>query len=326
MLLLLFNACFTPHFFEFEVRDDRVYGSVIDILDNAAPLVLISLGMALVIGTGGIDLSVGAVAAIAGTIAAGLISGPDYSVLSDVPRAGAVIAILSALLGAALAGAVNGGLVAFARIQPIIATLILMVAGRGVAQLLSDGQVITFHDRTMKGLTSTALLGLPLPFFLWLAAFVLCSAVTRMTALGLFIESIGDNAIASRFCGVPAASVRFVVYMVCGVLAGLAGLLIASDVTAADAGNAGLYIELDAILAVVIGGTALTGGRFSLAGAVIGALLIQSMTTTILSRNVPAEYTLLAKAIIVILVILLQSERARALVRSPRLVRSRSAA
>jgi simple sugar transport system permease protein len=317
-LLLLFNLVFTEGFFSFEVRDGRLYGSLVDILDRAAPLMLVSVAMTLVIATGGVDLSVGAVMAIAGAIAAGLVARPEYSVLShlDIGQSFA-LALAIALLAAAAAGAGNGVLVAVCGVQPIVATLILMVAGRGIAQLLTSGQIITFSHPSFAYLGNGSFMGLPVTITIVAAMAALFAVLARGTAFGLFVESVGANPVASRHAGVPSGSIRIIAYALCGLMAGLAGVIAAADIRAADANNAGLYLELDAILAVVIGGTALTGGRFSLLGSIVGALLIQSLTTTILSRGVPVEYTLIVKAAVIVIVCLLQSPRARAAVARP---------
>jgi simple sugar transport system permease protein len=281
---------------------------------------LVSVAMTLVIATGGIDLSVGAVMAIAGAIAAGLIARPEYSVLSHIDIGGSfALALVIALLAAAAAGAGNGVLVAVCGVQPIVATLILMVAGRGIAQLLTSGQIITFSHPSFAYLGNGAFLGLPVTISIVAVAAVALGLLSRVTAFGLFVEAVGTNPVASRHAGVPSGSIRIIAYALCGFMAGLAGIIAAADIQAADAdaNNAGLYLELDAILAVVIGGTALTGGRFSLLGSIVGALLIQSITTTILSRGVPVEYTLIVKATVIILVCLLQAPGARAAVLRP---------
>lgn len=315
-LLLIFNGIFTPGFFAVEVRDGRLYGSLIDILDRAAPLMLVSIGMTLVIATAGVDLSVGAVMAIAAAVAACLVARPDYSPLAGIDLGGSFVLVVLVALGvAALAGACNGALVGMGGIQPIVATLVLMVAGRGIAQLLTDGQIVTFNDPAFARLGNGALLGWPVPVWIALAAAALVAMLVRITALGLFLEAIGGNPVASHLSGVPAARLVILVYAACGALAGLAGLLVAADIQACDVNNAGLFIELDAILAVVIGGTALTGGRCSLLGSIVGALLIQCLTTTILGRGVPVEWTLVIKAAVVISVCLLQSPRFRAMAR-----------
>jgi simple sugar transport system permease protein len=321
-LLVLFNVLFTEGFAHLEVRDGRLWGSLVDVLDRAAPLELVSVGMALVIGTGGVDLSVGAVMAIAAALAAGLMARPEYSVLSRIDLGGSLAApLLVAMAAAAAAGAGNGLLVAAAGIQPIVATLVLMVAGRGVAQLLCGGQVIVVDDPPFAVLGGGSLLGLPVPVVIAAGAAAVAAIAARATALGLFVEAIGANPAAALHAGVPAGSVRVMAYCICGLLAGIAGIVAAADIRAADANNTGLYMELDAILAVAVGGTSLRGGRFSIAGALVGALLIQALTTTILSRGVPVEHTLIVKAAVVIAVCLLQSQRLReaaAAIRRPR--------
>lgn len=304
-IALVFNAIFTDRFFDFTVREGRLYGSVIDILNRAAPVMLLSLGMTLVIATGGVDLSVGAVMAITGATAALLLT----KTALGVP---AVIVI--SLAAAISAGIWNGALVGLFKVPPIVATLILMVSGRGIAQLLTDGQIITFENKSFEFIGRGAFAGLPFTLTLVLGIWIVLSLLKSRTALGLFIECTGDNETASRYSGVNTNLVKFVAYSVCSLCAGIAGLIVTTDIKAADANNAGLWLELDAILATVIGGTALTGGRFFLAGSLIGAILIQTLTTTILTRGVAVELTLVVKAVVVILVCLLQSEKFRALV------------
>jgi ribose/xylose/arabinose/galactoside ABC-type transport system permease subunit len=282
----------------------RLYGNLVDLFNRAAPIMLVALGMTLVIATGGIDLSVGAVMAVAGALAIQLLGPPGCSVPA---------AILIALAAGLLAGAWNGFLVAVLGVQPIVATLVLMVAGRGVAQLITGGQILTTTDAAFAALGGGYILLLPVAVLIALGLFLLTALLTRGTALGLFIESIGDNRTASRYAGVRVRSVTLAAYAFSGLCAALAGLIIAANIKAADANNAGLYLELDAILAAVIGGTALTGGRFTLRGAVLGALIIQLLNLTILRWPVPAEFNQVVKAIVVLAVCLLQSESLRAL-------------
>jgi simple sugar transport system permease protein len=302
---LFFNAVFTNGFFSFNVRDGRLYGSIIDILNRAAPVMLLALGMTLVIATGGVDLSVGAVMAITGASAALLLTKASLGVPA---------VILISLLVAMIAGIWNGTLVGVFKVSPIVATLILMVSGRGIAQLLTDGQIITFENKSFEFIGRGSFAGLPFTLTLALAVWLALTFLKSRTALGLFIECTGDNETASRYSGVNTHLVKLVVYSICSLCAGIAGLIVTTDIKAADANNAGLWLELDAILATVIGGTALTGGRFYLAGSLIGAILIQTLTTTILTRGVAVELTLVVKAVVVILVCLLQSEKFRAAV------------
>jgi simple sugar transport system permease protein len=207
----------------------------------------------------------------------------------------------------------NGFLVAYVGLQPIIATLILLVAGRGVAQLISEGQIITVYYRPFYFVGNGFLLGFPFSYYIVGALLVLLLLLTRKTALGLFIESIGVNPVAARFAGLRVRLITFWGYALTSLCAGLAGLIITSNVKSADGNNTGLDFELDAILAVVLGGTSLNGGRFTLVGSVLGALIIQTLTTTIYSVGVPPEITLVVKAIVVFIVSILQSDRVRAM-------------
>jgi simple sugar transport system permease protein len=257
--------------------------------------------MTLVIATGGVDLSVGSIMAICAAVAAQLV----------VSGHSAAVAFAAAMAVGLACGAWNGALVALLGIQPIVATLILMVAGRGIAHLVTSDQIITFNNRAYSFLGSGFLFRLPFSLTVVAAVLAATALLVRKTALGLFIEAVGGNASASRYAGVNATAVKWMVYVFSGACACVAGLITAGDINAADPEHNGQYLELDAILAVVIGGTALTGGRFSLPGSVIGALVIQTLTTTILTYGVPPEKTLVVRAAVVILVCLLQSEGLR---------------
>jgi len=286
-----------PGFFDTSIANGRLYGSPVDILNRGAPVALLAIGMTLVIATGGIDLSVGAVMAICGAIAATLIS-EGYG----------LPATLAVSLGAGLlCGLWNGLLVAVLGIQPIVATLILMVAGRGIAQLVTEGMIRTFSHEGFASLGSGKLLWLPTPVVIWLCAGILATLVVRRTALGMLIEAVGINRRASMLAGVNARLLIVTVYMVSGLCAALAGLIVTADIRGADANNAGLFLELDAILAVVVGGTSLLGGHFSLIASLIGAMIIQAINTGILVAGFPPEFNLVIKAVIVLAILVLQS-------------------
>jgi simple sugar transport system permease protein len=313
-LMLLFNLATNVHFFALTVREGHLYGSLVDVLNRAAPLMIVSMGLTLVIATKGIDISVGSVMAIAGATTAVLIGGRYVMGRDDVAAHPLAQCILAGLGIALLFGMWNGFLVAYVGLQPIIATLILLVAARGVAQLITDGQIVTIYYRPYDFIGNGFLLGLPFSYFVVAALLTLFWILTRKTALGLFIEAIGVNPVAARFSGVRAPLITFWLYAITGLCAGVAGLIVTSNVKSADGNNAGLDLELDAILAVVLGGTSLNGGRFTLVGSVLGALIIQMLTTTIYSSGVPPEITLVIKAIVVFVVSILQSDRVRALV------------
>lgn len=308
-LLLAVNAAFNDSFLHIEWRDGHLYGSLIDILNRAAPLVLVSLGMTLVIAMRGIDISVGAVVAISAAVAAWMIGG---AVNADASRYPLPVALLAAVGVAGLCGLWNGLLVAGLRMQPIVATLILMVAGRGIAQLVTDGQIITVYYPPYFFLGGGYLLGLPFSLFVVAAVLAAMHLALGRTSLGVFVQAVGINPSAARVAGIRARRLVTGAYVFCGLCAGLAGLLISSNVKSADGNNAGLLMELDAILAVTLGGTALTGGRFSLAGTVVGALIIQTLTYAIYSLGVPPEINLVVKAAVVFAVMLLQSPEFRA--------------
>ncbi|MEU9103895.1 ABC transporter permease [Streptomyces xanthophaeus] len=308
LALLLGNLAFTHDFLAVRVRNDHLYGSLVDIVQFGAPLILVSLGMTLVVATRGIDLSVGSTVAIAGALACRHIA--------TAGQPGSVTTMLTALaiaLGVAVVlGLANGLLVARLGVQPIVATLILMVAGRGMAQLITDGQIITVSSSPYKMIGGGYWLMFPFAVLLAAVLVALTAAVTRRSALGLLIESVGGNPTASRLVGIRAAGLLTLVYVFSALCAAVAGLMISSNVSSADGNNAGLWIELDAILAVVVGGTALTGGRFSIGGTVLGALIIQTLSTTVYTLGVPPEITLVFKAVVVIVVCLVQSPVFRA--------------
>jgi simple sugar transport system permease protein len=189
-----------------------------------------------------------------------------------------------------------------------------MVAGRGIAQLLTGGQNVAIQPGRFA-FASDFFLRLPFPITITFVALMAAIVLTRATGLGLFIESVGNNPRASRYTGINTRLVILCAYILCGIFSGVAGLIVTSDIKQADASNNGLYMELDAILAVVIGGTSLLGGRYSLVGSVIGAILIQTLTTTILTRGIPAPVTMVVKAVVIIGVCLLQAPKFRQMVR-----------
>lgn len=301
--LLAYDFVFVEGFFRLEVRDGHLYGTVIDILNQGSKTMLLALGMTLVIATGGVDLSVGSLMAIAGALAAVLVTQTELSLALVIPIA---------LAATVLLGAFNGVLVSVAGIQPIVATLILMVGGRGIAMLITNGQIVTFERPGFVYLGNGHFLGVPFTLTIVLLMLTGAALLMRRTACGLFVEAVGDNETASRFSGVSTRLVKLSVYGFSGLCAGLAGLIAASNIKAADSSRVGEMMELDAIFAVVVGGTALTGGRFNLLGSIIGALLIQTLTTTMITQGMPPAIAPVPKAVVIVAVCLLQSGKFRA--------------
>lgn len=307
LVLIAINTIARPAFIGIAVQDGELYGPLIDILRNSAPLMLVALGMTIVIATRGIDLSVGAIMAVSGSVALTFIAGSaDPSSLPTV-----AIAIALGVLVALVLGAWNGFLVAVVGVQPIIATLVLMLAGRGIALLITGGFITTINSDPYKFMAQGYVLGLPFAFSVSVAAVVVVAVIERRTALGMLTEAVGINPEASRLAGVRSRGIIWGAYALSGLLAGFAGILYSSNIMAADANAAGLYIELDAILAVVLGGTSLMGGKFSIAGTVVGVLTIQTLKSTITFLGVPPAVTPLFLAIVVVIVVLVQSPRSR---------------
>ncbi len=314
-----------PGFFKLEFREGQLYGHIVDILWHGSPTMILAIGMTLVIATGGVDLSVGAIIAISSSVACLMINPTIVGLNLADPRefinnpqyswAPLILVILVPLAIATLCGLWNGMLVAYGNIQPMVATLILMIAGRGIAQLITNAmQIIVFND-TYAYIGNGFIL---VPFALYVAGAVLIASMllTRRTAIGLYVQSVGINARSSFYSGLHERRVKLFAYAFCGFCAGVAGLIIASNIRTSDANNIGMYTELDAILAVVIGGTVLgSGGRFSLVGSAIGALVLQTTVVSMLSFGVPASAIIAVKALVVILVILLYAEQTQAFVR-----------
>lgn len=323
--ILLVDLIFIPRFFVLTTQEGHLYGNLVDILRNGACIMLLGMGMTLVIATGGVDLSVGAVMAIAASVAAvmmnpviiGLKLPPDLMRFINDPNftyAPLWQVIVVTLIVATICGLWNGLLVAYGRIQAMVATLILMIAGRGIAQLITNGvRIQIFYE-------PYAFIGqgwIVLPFSLYIVAAVFAFAwiLTRKTSIGMFIESVGINSRSSYFSGIDEKKIKLLAYAFCGFCAGVAGLVVSSNIKTSDAYNIGLTNELDAILAVVIGGTLMTGGRFSLFASIIGALVIQAISTSMYAIGVPAYALQAIKGLVVVFVILLYSEQVRGLLR-----------
>lgn len=309
-LVLIINVVKTPAFFRIGIQNGVFYGYIIDIINRSSELIILAVGMTLVVASsGGTDISVGAVSAVSGAMCIFFLgSGQTYA----VPYA---VGLLAAALTGVVCGAWNGFLVARMRIQPMVATLILFTAGRGIAQLLTAGQIGYVRVEQYKYLGSF-IPGMMIPTPVFVAAFVvlLTWLVLNKTTLGMYIQSVGINRSASRIVGLKSQLIIFLTYTFCGLCSAIAGMIITSRVYSIDANNAGLNLELDAILSVALGGNSLGGGKFSLAGSVIGAITIQALTTSLYAMRITADQLPVYKAIVVIVIVSLQSPELKKLI------------
>lgn len=289
--LLLFNIAFTSNFLSLQTFNVN--------LTQVATIVIVALGMTLVVATGGIDLSVGSLMAIAGTLAPLLflhVAGP----------AGLLAAFVLPLLAATLCGLFNGWLVTRWRIQAIVATLVLYIAGRGIAQVMTNGQLQTFSNPGFQWIGTGRVLGVPVQVVLMLVLVAVVAWVLRATLFGRQILAVGGNERAARLAGVPVQRVKLAVYALSGVLAGLAGLVAVAINSSSDANLVGAGVELEAIAAVAVGGTLLSGGHASISGTLAGAMFIQLVRYTLLAHGVTDASALVVKSAIIVLAVYLQ--------------------
>ena len=325
IIILILDIIFAPGFFRIGIMDDPIYGkhlygNLIDVFNQGAPLMLVAIGMTLVIATGGIDLSVGAVIAISAAMGAVLINPAlgtklitNEILTANTTNTPLPLIVLATLAAGTLCGLWNGFLVSRVRIQPMVATLILMVGGRGIAQLITNGQIMTIYYTPYFWFGNGKILGLPVSIYIVGFVFIMAWLLVRKTSIGLFIESVGINSKSTYYSGINEKNVKLLAYAFCGFCAAIAGLILSSYIHSADGNNNGLNYELDAILAVVMGGTLMAGGRFSLFASVIGAVVIWTFTLTMYTFGVPANALMAGRALLVLIVILLYSDQTRRL-------------
>lgn len=287
VVLVVVNSLFTPNF--------ATTSNLWNILLQVSTVLLVAVGMTFVIATGGIDLSVGSVMAVAGGVAA---------VLLD---RGLVVAIPAALLAATAVGLLNGVVVARLRVQPIVVTLATLIAARGIAQVVSNnGELVPIRDEAFRAIGRGHLGPVPAPVLVALVVVAAAAFVLAWTPFGRYVLAVGGNPVAARLSGVPVRRTLVAVYAIGAALAGVAGLIVASRLGASDAAKIGLNMELDAIAAVVVGGTALTGGRATILGTVVGALIMQVIATSFNMLLVPYSWSLAFKAVIILFAVWLQ--------------------
>jgi len=311
LLIMLQNIITTPAFFQISITNGLVSGYIPIILDQASKLVIVALGMTLVTAvSGGQDISVGSIMAISAAFCGLLLNGPEYR--TEIFHSPYTLALFAGLLGGALCGAFNGFLVAVLKIQPMIASLILFTCGRSIAKLITYSQTVYIMNPVYKYL-GVQIPGIPIrtTIIVSVAMVVIVAAVVKLTSLGIHIESIGINSSAARLVGINSTFIKFMTFVICGILCAVAGLMGSSSLGSVNSDELGRFIELDAILAVALGGTLLGGGKFTIAGSVIGAYTIQAITTTLYAMQVRADQLNVFKAVIIVILIVLNSDIVR---------------
>jgi galactofuranose transport system permease protein len=288
IVLLAFNFAVTPHFASWQTLNVN--------LTQVATIVIVSVGMTLVIATGGIDLSVGSLMAISGALAPLIFLSP-FGVAH--PAIGNLIAFIVPIAAVGLLGAFNGWFITRFKVQPIVGTLVMFIAGRGIGQVLTNGNLQAFHNPTFQFIGLGRILGVPFQVIVMLALVAAAAWAVRKTLFGREILAVGGNERAARLAGVPVSRVKRWVYAISGLCAGVAGLVVISINSSSDANLVGLGMELDAIAAVAVGGTPFTGGQASVVGSLVGALLIQLVRYTLLANGVPDAAALVVKGAII---------------------------
>ena len=287
-VLLAVNFALTPNFASWQTLNVN--------LTQVAEIVIVSVGMTLVIATGGIDLSVGSLMAIAGALAP-IIFLSSFG--TSHPVLGNMLAFVVPVAAAGLLGAFNGWFITRFRVQPIVGTLVMFIAGRGIGQVLTNGNLQVFHNPTFQFIGLGRILGVPFQVIVMLIVVAFAAWMLRSTLFGRQILALGGNERAARLSGVPVDRVKRWVYAISGLCAGIAGLVVISINSSSDANLVGLGMELDAIAAVAVGGTPFTGGQASVVGSLIGALLIQLVRYTLLANGVPDAAALVVKGAII---------------------------
>ncbi|MEM5585960.1 MULTISPECIES: ABC transporter permease [unclassified Roseibium] len=297
-VILIFNIVVTPNFLQAQTLAVNI--------SQVATIAIVAMGMTLVIATGGIDLSVGAVMALSGALAPLIFQselGTAYPVL------GLVASLFLPLVAALACGLFNGTIIAVLKVQPIIATLILFISGRGIAQVLTNGNLQTFSNPEFSYLGTGKILGFPFQGWLAIAIAIFLFWLVNRTIFGRYLLAIGGNERAAKLSGGPVRKVKIGAYVICSILSGLAGLIVVAINSASDAARNGNLMELDAIAAAVVGGALLQGGKAPIFGAILGAVIIQLVKYTLLANGVEDEVALIAKAAIILAAVYIQQAR-----------------
>ena len=316
LILTLFNLIADPSFFKISMGynstgDPVLSGYLITILDYGSELAILAIGMTLVTAaSGGQDISVGATIAVAGSAMLRVLCGTNSR--PDELQAPIVVAFLVGCLAAMLCGAFNGVLVAYFKIQPMIATLILFTAGRSIAAWINNNELPVIND---VGFTYFGgfIPGIPIPtpFFIAVICMIIIALVLKFTTLGLYTQSVGINESSSRLNGLNPAFIKFLTFVILGVCVAVAALIKVSRISSINYSVIAKDIEMDAILAVALGGNALSGGKFNMAASILGAYVIQFLTTTLYKLNVQSDALSAYKAVVVIILVVLSAPSVR---------------
>lgn len=312
LILVIFNLIADPSFFTITLAqnsagDPVLSGYLITILDNASELVILAIGMTLVTAaSGGQDISVGAGIALAGSVVLRVLCGTNSR--PETLQAPIIVAFLVCCVVAMCFGAFNGALVAYFKIQPMVATLILFTAGRSIAAWINNNELPIISDPTF-GYFGNFIPGCPVPtpIFIAIACMIVIALVLRFTKLGLFAQSVGINAESSRLNGINPPMIKFVTYVILGLCVAVAGFIKVSRFSTINYSVVAKDIEMDAILAVALGGNALSGGKFNMPASILGAYVIQFLTTTLFKYNVAATALPAYKAVVVIILVVLSA-------------------
>ena len=298
-------------FFKIGIQNELLSGRLVNILNRGSEVAILAIGMTLVVSaSAGTDISVGSVMALSAGVCCTLLAGaaaPQATELA-VPL---IVGVLAALVVGCVCGAFNGALVAYLNIQPMVATLILWTAARAIGLLVCNNLIVYVRN------DSFAMFGgyigpIPTPIIIAAICIAVITVVLKKSAMGMYIQSVGINRRASRIAGLNSQKIIFLCYVLCGLCAGIAGVVASSRITSADTNNIGLNFELDAILAVALGGNSLAGGKFNLAGSIIGAYTIQAITTTMYNLGVSSAVNPVFKAVIVIVIVAVQAPPVKA--------------
>jgi simple sugar transport system permease protein len=309
LFLIIFNLIRDPSFFSVALVKNNLgntvlSGNLISIIDNASELALLAIGMTLVTAASrGQDISVGAAATIAGSVFINVLRANDIS----LPMI--LFAFLASCVVAMLFGVFNGALVALFKIQPMIATLILYTAGRDIAYWINGGASPDLTDKTLTNYFGTFFPGIPIPtpILIVCVCLAIMALILRFTNLGLYAQAVGINENAARLNGINPIRMKMLVFIILGVCVAIAGSVNVCRMGSLNHKTALLDIEMDAILAVAIGGNALIGGKFSMVGSVMGAYIIRALQTTLYAMEVSSDAIKAYKAVVIIAIVLIGS-------------------